>query len=163
HMKIVGSLDYGQTSADVRYANPPRYRAFKFGGAKGDQVDVWVRSADGDAVAWLLDNNFHTLAKNDDADDTTLDSHLTAKLPGNSNPDIITYYIVFREYSLDRATFNVSLDAAKANDFFSCKLDSDCVAIPTVGCCNNGYKIAVNKGEVDAYTAANACTVVPRP
>jgi hypothetical protein len=156
HMKIVGSLDYGTTSDDVAYSNPPKYRAFKFGGQKGDTVDIWVRSADGDAVAWLLDNSFKTIAHNDDADDTTTDSHLTATLPGNSNPAIITYYIVFREYSLQDATFQVQLDG-KGADFFACNVDSDCVAVPRAGCCNNGYKEAVNKSEVAAYDAANAC------
>jgi hypothetical protein len=158
HMKLVGSLDYGDTSASVSYSNPPKYRAFKFGGAVGDTVDIWVRSSNGgDAVAWLLDNSFKTLAQNDDADDTTLDSHITATLPGNKDASVITYYIVFRDYWEDSAKFKVSL-AGKPVDFFACKTTADCVAVPLAGCCNNGYKIAVNKGEVKAYDAANACT-----
>ena len=48
--------------------------------------------------------------------------------------------------------------AAKGKDFFGCKLDSDCVAVPVAGCCDNGWKIAVNVNEVSAYDAANACT-----
>src|SRR3990172_12269396 len=56
-MKIVGSLDYGQTSDPVRYNRHPRFRAFKFAGDAGDQVDVWVRSADGDPIAWVLDED----------------------------------------------------------------------------------------------------------
>src|SRR5438874_5346020 len=70
-MKIVGSLDYGQTSSSIRYTRTPRYRAVKFGGNAGDQIDVAVRSDDGgDAVAWVLDHSFHVLGSNDDADDT---------------------------------------------------------------------------------------------
>jgi hypothetical protein len=103
-MKIVGSLVYGQTSDAVAYTNPPRYRAFKFAGQVGDKVDIWVRSPDGDAVAWLLSGSFRTLASNDDADDTTTDSHMTFTLTANR-----TYYIVFREYSLADATFTVEL------------------------------------------------------
>jgi hypothetical protein len=156
-MKIVGSLSYGDTSDSVAYHNPPRYRAFKFVGSSQDQVDVWVRSADGDSVAWLLDGSYKTVARNDDADDTTTDSHMTATLAGAG-----TYYIVFREYSLGDATFDVSLAGTAANDFFSCQVDSDCVAVPVAGCCNNGWKIAVNQGQVDAYDAANACTT-PHP
>src|SRR5258708_31891851 len=77
-MKIVGSLDYGATSASVKYTSSPRYRAIKFAGNAHDKVDVWVRSTDGgDAVAWLLDNSFHVLASNDDADTTTFDSHIS--------------------------------------------------------------------------------------
>jgi hypothetical protein len=157
HLKLVGSLNYGDTSDDVSYHNPPRYRAFKFGGNPGDQVDVWVRSSDGgDAVTWLVTNSWKIVAKNDDADGTTLDSHLTATLPGNTNPDIITYYIVFRDYSESDATFTVSLDGS-APSFDACKVDSDCVAISKGGCCPNGFKVAVNKNEVAAYNAANAC------
>src|SRR4051812_44159192 len=56
-MKILGSLDYGQTSDAVAYHKKPRFRAFKFGGHAGDKVDAWVRSSSGgDAVAWILDN-----------------------------------------------------------------------------------------------------------
>jgi hypothetical protein len=107
-MKLLGSLDYGQTSAAVKYSNPPKYRAFKFGGQPGDQVVIDVTSKDGDATAWLVDNNFKIVAKNDDSGDS-LNSHIEATLPGNTNPDIITYYIIFRDYWMDSATFVVSL------------------------------------------------------
>jgi hypothetical protein len=103
-MKIVGSLAYGQTSDAVDYANPPRYRSFKFAGTAGDKVDIWVRSTDGDSVAWLLSSSFKTLASNDDADDTTTDSHMTFTLNATHS-----YYIVFREYSLIDSTFTVEL------------------------------------------------------
>ena len=112
-MRLVGSLDYGQTSAAVRYHNPPLYRAFKFGGQKGDKVKIDVTSSNGDAVAWLVDNSFKTLAFNDDSGNST-DSHLEATLPGNTNPAIVTYYIVFREYSRLDATFKVKLTGPAA-------------------------------------------------
>jgi hypothetical protein len=114
-MTIVGSLDYGQTSATVKYHNPPKYRAFKFGGQKGDQVVVDVASPNGDAVAYIADNNFKQLAYNDDSGDST-DSHIELTLPGNKNPDIITYYIIFTEYSLHDASFHVSLKKANCVD-----------------------------------------------
>src|SRR5258706_7830236 len=85
-MKIVGSLDYGATSASVKYTSSPRYRAIKFAGNAHDKVDVWVRSTDGgDAVAWVLDNGFHVLATNDDADANTFDSHVSLLLPANAS------------------------------------------------------------------------------
>jgi len=108
----VGSLDYGQTSGTVKYHNPPKYRAFKFGGQKGDKVVIDVASANGDSYAWLTNNAFKVIKSNDDSGDS-LDSHIEATLPGNSNPDIITYYIIFKEYSGHDATFHVSL--AKKN------------------------------------------------
>lgn len=152
--KMVGSLDYGQ-KATADYTRKPRYRAFKFGGQKGDQVDIWVRSQDGDAVAWLVDNAWHVIAMNDDAGDST-DAHLTATLPGNQEPDIVTYMIVFRDYYLDKASFTVSLDGT--HDYTSCKVDADCVAISQGGCCPNGWNVAVNQSSVDDWQAAHACT-----
>lgn len=155
-LKLVGSLDYGQ-SATADYTKHPRYRAFKFAGQKGDKVDIRVRSTDGagDPVAWLVTDSYKILSVNDDSDGTT-DSHITATLPGNTNPDIVTYMIIFRDYWLDNATFTVSLDGP-AKDLYSCKTDSDCVAISKGGCCPNGWNVAVNQSSVDAYNAANAC------
>jgi hypothetical protein len=119
-MTIVGSLDYGQTSSSTRYTRTPRYRAFKFAGNEGDQVDVWVRSQDGgDAVAWVLDNGFHVLASNDDADDTTLDAHVSVTLPANASA---THYIVFRDYWTSTADFSVEL----ASSAPACQIDADC-------------------------------------
>jgi hypothetical protein len=159
-MRIVGSLSYGQTSAAVTYSNPPRYRAFKFGGQRGDRVTVWVRSRTGDAVAWVLDNSFRTLAYNDDASTSTLDSKIILALPGNINPDIVTYYIVFRDYSLSRRSFTVSLQGQPANDFRSCTRDSDCVRVEA-GCCPLGNWTAVRSGQEDAFHATLHCPAHP--
>lgn len=106
-LKVVGSLDYGQ-SATVKYTGSSKYLAYKFGGQKGDQVIIDVTSQDGDAYAWLTDNAGKVLAKNDDYGDST-DSHIEATLPGNKSPDIITYYIVFKDYYSAAASFTVSL------------------------------------------------------
>jgi hypothetical protein len=103
--QVLGSLSYGQRSASVPYSDPPRYRGFTFEGSTGDGVSIWVRSSNGDAIAWLLDASYHVIAKNDDADRTTLDSHIEATLPVNG-----TYFIVFREFELGAATFQVQLD-----------------------------------------------------
>src|SRR5437879_6482444 len=75
-LDIVGSLDAPSATATVAYENPPRYRSYKFGGAEGDKIDIWVRSKTGDAIAWVLDDNFKQVAKNDDASASTLDSHV---------------------------------------------------------------------------------------
>jgi hypothetical protein len=140
-MKIVGTLDYGQTGASVRYTSSPRYRAYKFAGHAGDQVDVWVRSTNGDAVAWVLDNDFAIVGSNDDADDTTLDAHVAVTLPANPSD---THYIVFRDYDLATHYFTVSLDGTAAA---SCTADADCNAE------------GVGDGQV-AECIANACASV---
>ena len=159
-MKILGSLDYGQTSATVAYKSTPRFRAFKFAGHKGDQIDVWVRSTNGgDALAWVLDNKFNVVAQNDDAlEGGTLDSHITVTLPGNTDANIVTHYIVLRDYDLHAKKFTVQLSGK--NNFFSCTADSDCVAVPLHACCPNCRKAAVNKDQTDAYAAQpQICTM----
>jgi hypothetical protein len=157
-MKVVGSLDYGHTSASIHYTSSPRYRAVKFGGSAGDQVDVRVHSASGDSVAWVLDNNFHILGSNDDADASTLDSHVALTLPANPS---VTHYIVFRDYDLATHNFTVTLGGAAYDT--SCTTDADCTAVPTGGCCVDGTLTAVNVAATDEYAAATACTVMPRP
>jgi len=121
-MKIAGSLAYGE-SAPVTYTKSPRYRAVKFAGNAGDQIDAWVRSTDGDAVAWVLDNSFHVLGTNDDADDTTLDAHVSLTLPASPSA---THYVVFRDYALTTSHYTVALAGATA---MTCQLDSDCAAL----------------------------------
>jgi hypothetical protein len=157
-MKVVGSLDYNTTSSSVKYTSSPRYRAFKFGGSEHDNVDVWVKSTDGgDAVAWVLDNSFHVLASNDDADGNTLDAHVKLTLPANAS---ITHYVVFRDYSASAAHFSVKLTGGPAYDT-SCATDDDCVAVPAGGCCPNGLDAAVNVNSTDEYAAATACVNPP--
>lgn len=43
-------------------------------------------------------------------------------------------------------------------ELYACQTDADCVAVEKAGCCPNGYLVAVNKDEVDAYAATYACT-----
>jgi hypothetical protein len=45
----------------------------------------------------------------------------------------------------------------------SCDVDADCVAVPTGGCCEHGWKTAVNKHHVRVYENATKCTQNPRP
>ena len=104
-MSVVGTLLRGETSALVGYIHPPRYRAFKFAAAQHDRFDIRVMSEDGDAVAWVLDENFHVLAWNDDAHQGTTDAHIELTIPA-SHPVL---YIVFREFSLAFSHFRVRL------------------------------------------------------
>jgi hypothetical protein len=41
--------------------------------------------------------------------------------------------------------------------FTGCVTDDDCVAVPQVGCCHNGWLVAVNSCSVADYTAASTC------
>jgi hypothetical protein len=158
-MKVLGTVDYGQTTANATYTKSPRYRAYRFDGFEGDRVDVWVRSSNGgDAVAWLLDSSFHVLASNDDASEDTLDAHIVQTLGAAAKS---THYIVYRDYSLSTAKFSVEL-AAQPYDT-TCSTDADCVAVDRGGCCTDGSLFAVNSSSTDDYAAAVACTANPRP
>jgi hypothetical protein len=105
----LGSLSYGMTSAPVAYKNPPRFRVFSFEGTAGDAVVVDVRSAKGDAIAWVLDADGNVVGYNDDADSRTLNAHIDTTLVATG-----THYIVFRDYWLKKATFTVELQGTPA-------------------------------------------------
>lgn len=45
----------------------------------------------------------------------------------------------------------------------SCSVDADCVAVPQGGCCDNGWKAAINKHHTKAYANATKCTISPHP
>jgi len=102
-MVVIGTLLRGQPSGLVGYFNPPRYRAFRFAAAQNDHLDIWVRCEDGDAVAWVLDTNYRTLAWNDDAHVGTADSRIVLTIP-STQP---VFYLVFREYDFKFSHFRV--------------------------------------------------------
>ncbi len=157
-MVNLGTLTYGQTSASKLYRKSPKYRAYKFDGVAGDKIDISVRSSDGDSVAWLVDKSFKVIAFNDDADNTTYDSHITATLPPSSST---THWIIYRDYSYATAHFTVELRGPSWNT--SCQIDADCVAVSRGGCCPNGLHDAVSVGAESDYAAAHACTITPHP
>ncbi|MCE9573678.1 MAG: hypothetical protein K8W52_11020 [Deltaproteobacteria bacterium] len=151
-MKIVGSLAYGESTDSVKYTKTPRFRAVKFAGKGGDQIDVWVRG-DGDAVAWVLDNSFRVIGFNDDASPDFFDSHIEVTLPASASD---THYIVFRDYDLHTAHMTVTLGATLPVNT-TCTVDADCVAVPVGSCCHSGANTAINGDSVDAYATVNAC------
>lgn len=103
----IASLGYGATSAVVKTRGD--YGWFKLVGHAGDAIDLSVKSADGDAVAFLLDGNDDVVAVNDDANALTSDSHLVTTLPASG-----TFYIAFRDYSFAPASFTVTLEGSAA-------------------------------------------------
>lgn len=150
---VSGSLDYGQTSASTAYSKTPLYRAYKFAGNAGDEVEVSVKSSNGDPVTWILDNDWHTVAKNDDASATDTNSHIKVKLPANASA---THYIVVRDYYKDPMSFTVELKGGPADFVSGCTTDADCVAVPKA-CCTNYGSTAVRAGDEAAYQASLAC------
>ena len=111
-LKLLGTLEDGDT-ARVKYTKTPRFRGYDFVAEPGDELDVWVRSSRGDALAWVVDGNFKVVAKNDDADETTYDAHLTVTLP-ESGTDDGRYYVIFRDYNVESRYFDIELHLASA-------------------------------------------------
>ena len=108
--EIIGALSYGQVSSPVSYRSTPRYRAFSFAGNAGDKIEALVSNPEGDAVAWLLDASFRTITSNNDANGSTRDSLIAARLASTG-----TYYIAFRDVDLEPGTFTVELRNAGAS------------------------------------------------
>jgi hypothetical protein len=123
-VKVLGALVYGETSPSVLYRRPPRYQAFSFTGAPGDDVDIWVRSTDGDAMVWLIGPQFQVLAQNDDADLGTRDAHVRHVLDSASGAG--TYLIVFREYSQLTSHVTVALQAAQCERLTCVDVGAEC-------------------------------------
>ena len=80
------------------------YGWLRLDGRAGETVDVWIRSNDGDAVAFLLDRHDDVIASADDAAPGVRDAHLTVTLSSAG-----TYYLAVREYSYASATLRVEL------------------------------------------------------
>ena len=145
--QMLGAIESDKPQT-IQYANPPRFRAFTYNAVAGDTLDIKVHSDDGDTMAWLLDSSKNVVASNDDSDGTT-DSHIVA-----AHLQTGSYYLVVREYNLQKATFVVT--AQRTNTLFGCNVDADCVAVPR-GCCRTGWKEAVASGREGDYETALGC------
>lgn len=103
----LGSISDGETRT-AHYSDPPLYRAYGFYAKGGDTITVDVASEEGDAMGWITDSSYKSLASNDDASSDTLDSHVTYKVPAGTASK--AYRIVFRDYDRLDATFDVTLN-----------------------------------------------------
>jgi hypothetical protein len=55
------------------------------------------------------------------------------------------------------ASVSIGADAGAPARFRACNGDADCLAVPRVGCCHNGWKEAVAASQQDAYAASFVC------
>lgn len=99
-VKVVGALDYGQTSQPVDYSGAPKYAAFVFNGNGGDPVEVTVNGGDRQAAISIADGTLKEVA--------TGTNHISFTLPDHG-PDMDTYYVVFRDTENKAARFTVQL------------------------------------------------------
>lgn len=109
--KYLGQIASGETKT-VQYSDPPHYRAYGFTAKGGDEITADVKSVDGDGMGWITTSAFDVLAANDDASSSTLDAKVVYKVPAGTASR--AYRIVFRDYDLLDATFNVKLTVKTA-------------------------------------------------
>jgi hypothetical protein len=107
--RVLGEIQAGELR-ETDYASSPSLRAYYFFAEPGEHVDVWVRSENADAIAWIIDELGNVVAHNDDADATTLDAHLDFETSDASE----YYFILFREYYRRAARISVSFELQSA-------------------------------------------------
>jgi hypothetical protein len=104
-MKVLGTLDSGQTSSPVDYSHPGPYRAFVFEGHGRDFVEVTVTGADGRAFVALADATLAPIASGI--------GRLAVRLPYHG-PDLEAFYILVKPTSNRPARLAVHLKNVSA-------------------------------------------------
>src|ERR1700728_4263616 len=99
-VRVVGDIEYGQTSAPVECSGGPSYCAFVFNGQGGDRIEIDVSSPEGKAFVAIADGALAEL--------TTGTNRVVFSLP-RKGPDAETYYIVFRDSESKPRRFIVAL------------------------------------------------------
>lgn len=108
----LGKIGNGETKTS-HYSTPPEYRSYGFNAKGGDEITVRISSLSGDAMGWITTSSYSVLASNDDESSSTLDSKVVYKVPTGQASR--SYRIVFRDYDLLDATFNVTLSIRAAS------------------------------------------------
>src|SRR5665213_104615 len=104
-IKILGTLDSGQTSKLVEYSGTPKYRAFVFEGNGHDQIEITVLGGNRKAYVALADSTLTPIASGLGRLSTTLPDH---------GPDTEAFYILFRGSAHPPARLTVHLKKTPA-------------------------------------------------
>lgn len=99
-VRVLGTLDDGQTSKPVEYSSTPKYRAFVFEGNGHDQVEITVTGANRKAYVALADSGLKPIASGL--------GELAATLPYRG-PDIEAFYILVKNLTSQPARLEVHL------------------------------------------------------
>jgi hypothetical protein len=99
-IKILGTLNSGQTSKLVEYTITPKYGAFVFEGNGHDQVEVTVTGGNRNAYVALADSTLTPIASGI--------GRLSTKLPYHG-PDTEAFYILIKNLSKQPARLEVHL------------------------------------------------------
>jgi hypothetical protein len=99
-IKILGTLNSGQTSKLVEYSITPKYRAFVFEGNGHDQVEITVTGGNRNAYVALADSTLTPIASGI--------GQLSTKLPYHG-PDTEAFYILIKNLNKQPARLEVHL------------------------------------------------------
>jgi hypothetical protein len=99
-VKILGVLNYGQTSQPVEYSEAPEYRAFVFSGHGKDRVEVTVTGADQDTFIAVADPSLNVIGSGT--------GRLSVALP-DRGPDEEAYYVVFKDWKNHPARLSLQI------------------------------------------------------
>ena len=102
-VKVVGTVDVG-FARNINYTSTPRFRAVKFHVEAGAQLELFVRSTQGDPIAWFSDKNFKVIDRSDDANEET-NSNISVESVATTGD----YYLVFRDKFLENHHFTAAV------------------------------------------------------
>jgi hypothetical protein len=97
-VKILGALDYGETSDSIEWSASPHFRAVVFSGYGGEKIEATVTGTDRKAFVAITDSTLVQIASGA--------THLSVRLP-DRGPDIEVFYILFRTIDNTPARFTV--------------------------------------------------------
>ena len=99
-MKVLGTLDNGETSKPAQYSSTPKYRAFVFEGNGHEWVEVTVTGANGKAYVALADSSLTPIASGL--------GRVAVALPYHG-PDTEAFYILVKNLTSQPAQLTVHL------------------------------------------------------
>jgi hypothetical protein len=99
-VKVIGTLNDGQTSKPAAYSTTPKYQAFVFEGNGHDQVEITVTGANRKAYVALADSGLKPIASGI--------GQLAATLPYRG-PDTEAFYILVKNLTSQPARLEVHL------------------------------------------------------
>jgi hypothetical protein len=104
-MKVLGTIDAGQTSKPAEFSSTPKYRAFVFEGNGHDQVEITVTGTNRKAYVALADSGLTPIASGL--------GRLAATLPYHG-PDTEAFYILVKNLGSQPARLSVHLKKTAA-------------------------------------------------
>jgi hypothetical protein len=104
-MKVLGTIDAGQTSKPAEFSSTPKYRAFVFEGNGHDRVEITVTGTNRKAYVALADSGLTPIASGL--------GRLAATLPYHG-PDTEAFYILVKNLGSQPARLSVHLKKTAA-------------------------------------------------